>query len=297
VQPNPFVSLRPKPRALLVVGAAALAGIVLAFALVPGGGGGQRPRAEVSRAEPAAAPRAEPVRPAAAPAVRDERVEPIAVPAQAPAPVRERVAVAPAPREKPRARERERERPRKLRTTPVENDLLYDARAPEPAAPPDAGIVDKDLVDPVFEPAPAPVAAKPAPPVPAPKPRPVKAPEPEPEAEPRGSLDAVPSIGGIDVKGPLQDSEIRRGASRVLSAFRSCYKTAARSAGKTPKASVKLTFEIDESRAAKSISAGSSSLPGLTSCIVSAAGKIRTRIAPDVGTAQVTIRVEFDPTK
>ena len=295
-EPPPFVSVRPKPRVLLVVALAALAGVMLAFLLVPGSGGS---RPEIARPEPAAAP-APPEPPATAPApVERTRREPVAV---VPPPPRIAAAEArePAPhQEKPRARERdrerprERERPRRIEKPPVVEDL-FDARPPDPEPTPSPVI--EDLDEPEAAPPPPP-AARPVAPPPAPRPKPARVKEPEPEAEPRGSLDAVASLAGIDVKGPLQDSEIRRGAGRVLSAFRSCYKAAARSAGKTPAASVRLTFQIDESRTAKSISAGSSSLPGLTSCVVEAAGKIRTRIAPDVGTAQVTVRIEFDPTK
>jgi hypothetical protein len=292
------VSLRPKPRVLLVIAAAALAGVMLAFLLVPGSGS-RRARPEVARPEPAAAP-APDEPPAPAPVVRPPRREPVvvtpppapraAVEAREPEPRHEK----PRPRERDRARPRERERPKRIERAPVAEDL-HDARPPDPE--PVASPVIEDLDEPEPAPTPPPPAAKPVAPPPAPKPKPAKVKEPEPEVEPRGSLDAVASLASIDVKGPLQDSEIRRGAGRVLSAFRSCYKAAAKAAGKTPSASVRLTFQIDESRTAKSISAGSSSLPGLTSCVVEAAGKIRTRIAPDVGTAQVTVRIEFEPTK
>ncbi|MCE9580161.1 MAG: hypothetical protein K8W52_44000, partial [Deltaproteobacteria bacterium] len=104
------------------------------------------------------------------------------------------------------------------------------------------------------------------------------------------------SIGGIDVKGPLQDSEIRRGVDRVTGAFRACYRSAAHAASKTPALTVRLSFEIDETRAARGIGAGRTVLPGLSSCLEDAAAKIRTRIAPDVGNARVTITVSFKPT-
>ena len=127
---------------------------------------------------------------------------------------------------------------------------------------------------------------------PAPRAAPIAAPRPTSP----GSLDALPAVGGIDVKGPLQDSEIRRGVDRVTGAFRACYRTAARAAGKTPALAVRLSFEIDETRGARGITAARTALPGLAGCLEEAASKIRTRIAPDVGNARVTITVSFKPT-
>jgi len=96
--------------------------------------------------------------------------------------------------------------------------------------------------------------------------------------------------------GPLQDSEIRRGAERVLPALRDCYRTAARAAGRTPAGKVSISFEIDETRAARNVRVGGEPLPGLGACVRGAAARIRTRVSPDVGTAQVTIVVSFAPT-
>ena len=307
IAPTPQVSLRPRPTAAMVIAAAALAGVLLAVALVPGAEA-PRPAAAEEATEVEAVVPTPVIAPASAPApaAAARREPPPEVVPIAPAAPRasERVAAAERPdrerereqerqreREREQERQRERERARKP-SKPAMIETLVDARPPDPEPEPTLVVADLD----VTEEAPPPPVTRPAP-LPEPRPKPV-APEPKPAPAPdRGTLDAVASVGGIDVKGPLQDSVIRRGADRVLSAFRGCYRRAAKAAGRTPAATVRLSFEIDESRTAKSISAGGSSLPGLTRCIADAAGKIRTRIAPDVGTAQVTIRVEFEPTR
>jgi len=52
---------------------------------------------------------------------------------------------------------------------------------------------------------------------------------------------------------------------------------------------------VDEGRAARSVRVGGDTL-GLGACVKDAASKIRTRVAPDVGTATVTVVVKFAPT-
>ncbi len=190
---------------------------------------------------------------------------------------------------------RRSERPDRPRTdrpdrpTRAAEPPTFAARAPDPAdaapeTPPDAA----PEPDAPPRPAPTPVAAPPPTPAPAPAPAP-------PRPPPTGSLDAVPAIVGIDVTGPLQESEIRRAVDRVLPGLRDCYRDAARRARRTPRLEIRLTFEIDDTRAARSVRAASSALPGLSSCAGDAMGRARTRIAPDVGNAQVTVTVRFTP--
>jgi hypothetical protein len=152
------------------------------------------------------------------------------------------------------------------------------------------------------EPAPAPTSALPAPPpapAPPPPPEPVAAaarPVPPVAAAPNpGSLDAVSSIASVSVDGPLPDSEIRSTVERALGTFRECYRGAARAASKTPALRVTLSFVIDEGRAARSVRVSGDTL-GLGACVKDAASKIRTRVAPDVGTATVNVVVKFQPT-
>jgi serine/threonine-protein kinase len=143
-----------------------------------------------------------------------------------------------------------------------------------------------------------PEVAPPAPPPPPPataQAEPAVAPPPSPAPPSPGSLDAVSSIASISVDGPLPDSEIRSTVERALGTFRECYRSAARQASKTPALRVTLSFVIDEGRAARSVRVGGDTL-GLGACVKDAASKIRTRVAPDVGTATVHVVVKFQPT-
>ncbi len=94
--------------------------------------------------------------------------------------------------------------------------------------------------------------------------------------------------------GPLPDSEVQSAVTRVLGTFRDCYRGAAKQAGKTPPLKIKITFAIDEGRAAQSLRVSGDTL-GVGSCVKDAASKLRTRVAPDVGTAGVSVVVKFTP--
>jgi eukaryotic-like serine/threonine-protein kinase len=142
-------------------------------------------------------------------------------------------------------------------------------------------------------PAPAPtppVATAPTNPAPVPAPAPIK---PAPVV-PIGSMDATPTIVNLDVNGPLPNSVVRRGVERVLPAVRACYRAAATSQKKTPMVKVMLRFEIDENSAATNVSAGAS-FGSLSSCVAGAVGQVQTQQAPDVGTAQVALTIQFTP--
>jgi serine/threonine-protein kinase len=139
----------------------------------------------------------------------------------------------------------------------------------------------------------APVAAAPTKPAPVPQPAPVRA-APAPVVV--GSMDAMPSIVNLDVNGPLPNSVVRRGVERVLPAVRACYRSAASSQKKTPMVKVTLRFEIDENSAATNVSAGGASFGSLASCVSGAVGQVQTQQAPDVGTAQVALTIQFTPT-
>ncbi|MFN0250923.1 MAG: protein kinase domain-containing protein [Kofleriaceae bacterium] len=168
-------------------------------------------------------------------------------------------------------------------------------RKPTPAAPtpPKTTRTSTALAT---QPAPVSIDVAPTPkPTPTPTPRPTPAPTPTPKPAP-GSLDAVPSLASVSVEGPLPDSEIRSTVERVLGMYRNCYRTAARLAGKTPALRVKLLFTIDEGRAARNLRVVGDPL-GIASCLKDNASKLRTRIAPDVGTADVSVVVKFQPTE
>lgn len=164
--------------------------------------------------------------------------------------------------------------------------------ASEPSAP--AVATATDIASAGSASPPAPIST---PPEPAPAPRPAAAiPPPAPVAT--GSLDAVPSLGEIDVDGSLPDSEIRSSVERALGAFRDCYRSAARRAGKTPAFHIALWFVVDEGRAVHGVQIRDSNgdVLGVGACVKDAASKLRTRVAPDVGTATVHVVVKFQPT-
>jgi hypothetical protein len=110
-----------------------------------------------------------------------------------------------------------------------------------------------------------------------------------------GSLDAVPSITALDVKGPLSPSIVRRSVDRTLSSLRSCYRTAARDGGATPVIDLQLSFEIDENGLATQVATSGARFGSLPGCVAGVAGQIRTQEAPDVGTAHVTVGIRFRP--
>jgi eukaryotic-like serine/threonine-protein kinase len=144
-----------------------------------------------------------------------------------------------------------------------------------------------DLSKPAADPGPAPTMAAPPPPA---IPTPAKPATPSP-----GTLDAIPSIESLEVKGSLAPSIVRRSVERTLSSLQGCYRTAARAGGATPALELRLTFEIDENSLAVNVATGGASFGTLGSCARSVAQSIRTREAPDVGTAQVTVMIKFRP--
>ena len=236
----------------------------------------------VAQRAPAAASQPPPAL-AREPALAAPTIEPAPVPqpAAAPQPAPPQPAAAPPPRT-PIARVR----PAPVATRPMRHlpSSVRSAPAAAPAAPPIASAAPRTPA-PDAGPPPAPVAAAPAPSAAAPTP-----------AAPQGSLDAVPSIRQVSVDGPLPTSELQSAIERVTDQFRACYRSAARRAGKTPAISVRISFVVDEGRAARNARVTADRL-GVSACVRGAISKIRTRVAPDVGTARVVAVVSFAPTR
>lgn len=191
--------------------------------------------------------------------------------------------------------------------TPIERTLLKPKRVHDPAVRMSSRasrIESSPVPVPLPAVATAPAATAAAAPMPTPTPTPVPTPTPTltPAAAPAlvaapfgpGSLDAVPALVSITVDGPLPDSEIRSGVERALATFRECYRTAAKQAGKTPPLKLKIAFSIDEGRSAQDLRVSGDTL-GVGSCVKDAASKLRTRVAPDVGTASVNVVIKFKP--
>jgi hypothetical protein len=110
-----------------------------------------------------------------------------------------------------------------------------------------------------------------------------------------GTLDATPSIASLEVKGPLPSSTVRRSVDRTLASLRTCYRTAARAAGRTPAVELHLTFEVDENSLATRVATSGAGFGSLASCAIGVVSHIRTAEAPDVGTARVTVVIRFRP--
>ena len=83
---------------------------------------------------------------------------------------------------------------------------------------------------------------------------------------------------------------------RVLPAIRACYRTAATRARAVPRIELRVSFEIDDARVARNVRVGTAPLPGLSACVADAVGGARTRVAPDVGHAEVDVVLTFTPT-
>ncbi len=104
----------------------------------------------------------------------------------------------------------------------------------------------------------------------------------------------TPAIEMLDVKGSLSPAVVRRSVERTLGSLRACYRTAAKEGKTTPAVDLKLSFEIDESSTASSVSA-TGNFGSLSSCARSAFGRLQTQQAPDVGTARVVVTITFRP--
>ncbi|HUQ02707.1 MAG TPA: serine/threonine-protein kinase [Kofleriaceae bacterium] len=163
------------------------------------------------------------------------------------------------------------------------NDLDRDAAVPPPTEPPPSSA--RAPADPPLP--------KPRPPPSGPDPAPVRVPDTNSQSP--GSLDAVASLSRVEVKGPLQASELRRALERVLPSVRSCYRAAATRARRTPRLDIRISLQIDDARAARDVRAANVPLAGLSSCVADAIGRARTRVAPDVGNAQADVTVTFTP--
>ncbi len=109
------------------------------------------------------------------------------------------------------------------------------------------------------------------------------------------NFDAIPSISGLSVKGPLSGREVKRGVGRRMASLRTCYQSASKRSNKVTPLSVKVSFVIDEAKRATQIKVSGASLSGLGSCITSSIKKIQSRNAPDTGVARVSFSIKYAP--
>ncbi len=155
---------------------------------------------------------------------------------------------------------------------------------PEPAEPTEPSRPEPPAASPPA--LPTPVLPTPALPAPKLEPPPTAAPPP---------LDARARSTGLNVRGSLPSSELEPAIARVAAEFRSCYRSAARRAGHAPKASIAVSFVIDETRRARFVKVAAAPLAGLSECLRGAVSAITVRRAPDVGDAKVSFDIAFTP--
>lgn len=111
-----------------------------------------------------------------------------------------------------------------------------------------------------------------------------------------GSLDGLPSIKTIEVKGTTADLAIRKAVEQTLSPLRGCYRAAARAKQQTPKVELSIAFEIDARRAPVKVRAiGGGPLEALAACATKVTSDIRDLPAPQQGNVRVSVSLEFRP--
>jgi serine/threonine-protein kinase len=252
----------------------------------------------------APAPRPEPQRvpeptPVPAPAAQAIVIQPVPPPASEPAPTPKVVA----PSRQPPARGvTPRQRAHDIiEAAQAETAAKSEARAALAAVENDSADSRPDAAAPASAP-----EAKPA--VEAPPVQAVRAPEPVAAAKPapsegasKGSgpkpdnrpLDANVSIGEIQTVGSLGSAVVSRMLNRTAPLLRSCYQSAARSAGRNDFSSLSLSFTIDETGGLRSPKASSHSLSSLPACAADALKRVRADQKPDVGTVKVQAQVSF----
>jgi hypothetical protein len=133
--------------------------------------------------------------------------------------------------------------------------------------------------------------AEPAPPAPPARVEPAVASRPPAKVV----TSAKVAIANLSVRGALTRSQISRAVSRALPAVRGCYASAALAAHRSPTATLRVSFAIDESQNASSVRIDGGDLAGLGRCVEHALATIRTEAAPDVGTVDVALTLTFTP--
>jgi tRNA A-37 threonylcarbamoyl transferase component Bud32 len=105
------------------------------------------------------------------------------------------------------------------------------------------------------------------------------------------------SLDGLSVRGSLTTAQVKRALDRVSQAVRGCYGPSAKQAGRSPKVALRTRFEIDETQHARAIQTtpAGGDLPGLSACVDRALLGLWSEQAPDVGTVDVSLVLQFSP--
>jgi len=101
------------------------------------------------------------------------------------------------------------------------------------------------------------------------------------------------AVSDLAVRGPLGRSVVEQAVARAQADFRACYASRAAFLRRDGTGTARVSLTIDEAGYATGVSAQGAPLPGLDGCLQEAAGRIRTRVHPDVGLATVTFGVVF----
>ena len=119
------------------------------------------------------------------------------------------------------------------------------------------------------------------------RPDPTPTPTPEPPTPTPAPVPTSPLIGRmqqLSVTGAMSQTDVRRALQRIEPSLQRCTTTA--------QGTAVVRFSIDDTRRPQNVRG--SGVPGPTlSCLVSAIGKVRTEVAPDVGDAEVTVSIVF----
>jgi len=130
---------------------------------------------------------------------------------------------------------------------------------------------------------------------------PPKDPEPTPPeitppvAQVVPSLEARAGFAELSVQGSLPHSSVQRALDGAIQAVEGCYRDGARAAAKDAVGNLKVSFEVNVDGQLRNVVVQSFSLPGVTACVQSNLGRLRTRDRPDTGTVIATARLRFNP--
>ncbi|UJR83289.1 protein kinase domain-containing protein [Sandaracinus amylolyticus] len=107
------------------------------------------------------------------------------------------------------------------------------------------------------------------------------------------SLDARVSIDALRTGGSIPTSAVRQAIERLEDEYQRCYRNAAQRAQRDASGTVDVGLTIDEMGLPQHVSVGSGALPGLSECVQDVTSRLRTRLRPDTGTADVSYGVRY----